>query len=165
MRGIRVQRMLTGVSVEPLALHPQAVPILREWFEAEWPLYYGPSGPGSAQRDIETYANQGSLPVGVVALREGKVCGVAALKAESIASHTNLSPWAAAGFVDPLLRGHGIGRLLLSALEEQARMLGFGRIYCGTSTAQTLLQRCGWELIESISHDEGKSLGIYGKAL
>jgi GNAT superfamily N-acetyltransferase len=156
--------MSTGISVAPLALHPEAVPVLRAWFAAEWPGYYGPGGPGSAQRDLEDYAHQDSLPVGVIALMDGEICGVAALKAESIASHAHLSPWAAAGLVHPSLRGRGIGRLLLGALEEQARKLGFRHIYCGTSTAHTLLQRCGWELIETISH-EGESLGIHRKAL
>ncbi|HEV2610219.1 MAG TPA: GNAT family N-acetyltransferase [Noviherbaspirillum sp.] len=151
-------------SVEPLARHPQAIPVLCEWFEAEWPSYYGRGGPGCAHHDLHAYANQGSLPVGVVAFDTGKVCGVAALKAESIASHKHLLPWAAAGCVHPSLRGQGIGRLLLIALEEEARNLGFDRIYCGTSTAQSLLQRCDWQLIESVDH-EGARLGIYRKAL
>jgi GNAT superfamily N-acetyltransferase len=153
-----------GIAVEPLALHPQALPVLRAWFEAEWPAYYGPGGPGSAQRDLESYANLGSLPLGVVALIQGEVCGVAALKADSIASHAHLSPWAAAGLVRPSLRGRGIGRLLLAALEEQARGLGFLHVYCGTATSHALLQRCGWELIETVMH-EGERLGIHRKAL
>lgn len=157
-------RMPAAISVEPLALHPQAIPVLRGWFEAEWPAYYGPGGPGSAQRDLEACANEASLPVGVVALLEGEVCGVAALKAESIPSHAHLSPWAAAGLVDPALRGRGIGRLLLAAVEQQARKLGFAQVYCGTSSAHGLLQRSGWELTETILH-AGERLGIYGKAL
>jgi GNAT superfamily N-acetyltransferase len=156
--------MLNGYSIEPLAQHRQAIPVLREWFEMEWPSYYGVGGQGSALRDLQAYANQGSLPVGVVVLRAGRVCGVAALKAESIPSHTHLSPWAAAGLVQPAMRGQGIGRLLLGGVEEQARKLGFARIFCGTSTAQNLLQRCGWQLLESINH-EGKDLGVYQKAL
>ncbi|WP_334189086.1 GNAT family N-acetyltransferase [Noviherbaspirillum sp.] len=156
---------MSGIlAIEPLALHPQAIPILCEWFEAEWPSYYGPDGPGSAQNDLHAYANQGSLPVGVVALDAGKVCGVAALKVESIASHRHLLPWAAAGIVHPSLRGQGIGRLLLYALEQEARKLGFDRIYCGTSTAHGLLQRSNWELIEFIDH-EGEFLGIFSTSL
>jgi GNAT superfamily N-acetyltransferase len=152
------------VSIELLAQHPQALEVLREWFEAEWPGWYGPGGRGSALQDLQAYANQGSLPVGVVALQEGRVCGVAALKAESIASHAHLSPWAAAGLVHPSMRGQGIGCLLLSALEAQARKLGFGSIYCGTSSAHGLLHRREWRLMESIIH-EGNALGIYHKAL
>lgn len=156
--------MLTDLRVELLALHPDQLPLLREWFEAEWPSYYGAGGRGDACIDLHAFSNQGSLPVGVIAFLGDKVCGVAALKAESIASHRHLSPWAAAGLVPAALRGQAIGIQLLGALEQQARMLGFSRIYCGTSTAETLLQRCGWQLMESIVHD-GKALGIYSKAL
>ncbi|MFC7517622.1 GNAT family N-acetyltransferase [Herbaspirillum sp. GCM10030257] len=156
--------MIKEITVEPLVDHPSAVETIAGWFEAEWPAYYGPGGPGSALRDVRAYANQGGLPVGVVALRSGSVCGIAALKAQSISSYADVSPWAAAGFVHPSLRGHGIGSLLLGALEEQACKLGFGRIWCGTSTAQSLLQRCGWQLRETVIH-EGENLGIFSKML
>jgi GNAT superfamily N-acetyltransferase len=138
--------------------------MLRQWFEAEWPAHYGAGGPGDAAQDLQAFANRGSLPVGVVALRDGRVCGIAALKAESIASHRHLSPWAAAGLVRSPERGQGIGAQLLAALEQEARSLGFRYIYCGTSTAESLLQRSEWQLIEHIDH-EGESLGIYQKAL
>lgn len=150
--------------IKPLALCLEQLPLLREWLEAEWPSYYGIDGPGDAWSDLQAFSKQGSLPVGVVAFLEDKVCGIAALKAESIASHRHLSPWAAAGLVHPASRGQGIGGWLLGALEQQAKALGFSRIYCGTSTAESLLQRGGWQLMESIIH-EGKELGIYSKAL
>lgn len=153
-----------NVCIEPLARHRWAIEILRDWFETEWPGYYGAGGRGSALVDLREYANEGGLPVGVLALRSGIPCGVAALKAGSIASHAHLSPWAAAGFVHPSVRGRGIGALLLGALEEQARALGYRRVYCGTSTAGSLLHRCGWQLSESIMH-EGQLLGVFSKPL
>lgn len=156
--------MHENISIEPLASHPQAIPILCEWFDAQWSDYYGPGGKGSALQDLKACANQGCLPVGIVALQAGRVCGVAALKAQSIASHAHLCPWAAAGLVEPDMRGRGIGALLLRALEKQARELGFERIHCGTSTAHGLLQRRGWTLLDSVVHD-GERLGVYVKAL
>ncbi len=155
--------MPSSTIVEPLALHPEALPTLVRWYEAEWPAWYR-SGRGDARRDLESYSNQGSLPVGVVALKRGIVCGVGALKAESVASHVHLTPWASAGFVDPALRGQGIGLLLLNALEENARLLGFPRIYCATGTSASLLARAHWQLIELIDH-EGEELSIYEKPL
>src|SRR5690606_27786503 len=156
--------MAMNVSIELLAHHPWAVETLREWFVAQWPEYYGAGGRGSALADLRAYANQGSLPVGVIALQSGILCGVAALKRDSIASHAHLSPWTAAGLVPPSMRGRGIGASLLAALEEQARELGYRHIHCGTSSAQGLLERCGWQLDEMIIH-EGRSLGVYSKAL
>jgi hypothetical protein len=52
----------------------------------------------------------------------------------------------------------------MDALEGQARSMGFPYIYCGTSTANSLLERGGWELMENIIH-EGHDLAIYRKAL
>lgn len=156
--------MTTGLRIEPLALHPEVLPVLRAWFESEWPSYYGAAGRGSAQRDLEAYASGAGLPFGVVAFRDNSVCGVAALKADSILSHAHLSPWAAAGVVRRDLRGRGVGHQLVLALEREARAMGFSRIYCGTSTAERLLQRAGWRLLERVVQD-GEDLGLYEKAL
>lgn len=156
--------MISDLKTEHPAAHPEALPELRQWFETEWASYYGATGPGDAGPDLESFAHRGSLPVGIVALQSGVLCGVAALKVDSIASHRHLSPWATAGLVKPSMRGQGIGSRLLAALEEEARSLGFAHIYCGTSTANSLLERFGWDLLERIEH-EGDKLGIYRKAL
>jgi len=87
-----------------------------------------------------------------------------ALKAESIVTYSHLSPWAAAGLVKPNERGRGVGAHLLAAIEHEARALGYPHIYCGTSTAESLLRRGGWQLMERINH-EGQDLGLYRKAL
>src|SRR5439155_7928630 len=118
---------------------------------------------GNAMQDLREFSNQTSLPVGVVALRDGVVCGAAALKAESIPSHKHLSPWAAAGLVNPALRGQGIGFQLLLGLEEQAKGLGFKRIYCGSSSADTCLRRADWRGLERSTLD-GKAHVIHLKA-
>lgn len=156
---------MTGhLHIEPLALHPEVLPALQAWFEAEWPAYYGPGGRADARRDLEAYASLAGLPFGVVAFLDASVCGVAALKEGSIATRAHLSPWAAAGLVRRDLRGQGIGAQLVRALERQAKAMGFSRIYCGTATAENLLRRAGWQLLEHVGHD-GEVLGIYEKTL
>ena len=45
--------------IEPLADHPEVLPVLKEWFETAWESYYGPVGPGDAQRDLLAYTNRG----------------------------------------------------------------------------------------------------------
>jgi GNAT superfamily N-acetyltransferase len=153
------------VCIEPLSAHPEALPVLQRWFEQEWPDYYGPGGVGDAAQDLRAFASAGgSLPFGLVALRDGAPCGVAALKAESIVSHRHLTPWAAAGLVAPGQRRGGIGALLLQGLVEEARRRGHDFLYCGTSTAGSLMERQGWELLEHLMHD-GQPLGVYRKAL
>lgn len=148
------------VQIEPLAAHSEVLPMLRRWFEAEWPDFYGADCPGDARRDLEAFANRGCLPVGMVAFRGGQVCAVAALESESFASYGRLSPWAAAGLFRLSERGRGIGTQLLTALEREVCRLGFQRVYCGTNTAESLLRHLGWQLMNRIVH-EGQELGIY----
>jgi len=156
--------MVDAIRIERLSAHPKAIPTLARWFEAEWPAWYGPGGRGSAADDLWNYAGLEELPRGVVAFINGRVCGTAALKADSIASHAHLSPWAAAALVEPSKRGRGIGALLVAAVEREALSMGYSRIYCATSTSRSLLERGRWELLENINH-EGINLGIYAKTL
>jgi len=150
--------------IEHLADHPEVLPILKEWFETEWESYYGPGGPGDAPSDLLAYANRRELPVGLVAFFEDELCGVAALKSASITTHSHLGPWASAGLVNPSYRRRGVGTELMRALEKVARNLGYARVYCGTSTATHLLERCGWQYMEQVKYN-GEDVSIYQKAL
>jgi GNAT superfamily N-acetyltransferase len=153
-----------NIRIAYLADHPEALPGLVTLFETEWEEYYGPDGPGDAEHDLLAYSGRDRLPIGVVAFCDGRLCGIAALKPDSISTHTHLGPWAAAGLVLPELRRRGIGAHLLQALEEVARDLGHTALYTGTSTASSLLERNGWELVERLDY-HGEDLSIYRKAI
>ena len=156
--------MNRGLVVEPLARHPELVPLLAEWFVTEWPGWYGVGGQGNVTRDLQNFAaSEVDLPVGFVVFSNGAPAGAGALKADSIPSHKHLSPWAAAGFVVPEQRGQGIGAALLGAIVAHARALGYPHVYCGTSTAESLLQRSGWSTLELVQHS-GKPLTVFRSA-
>jgi GNAT superfamily N-acetyltransferase len=155
---------VSSVVVSHLAEQQHLLPTLQAWFESEWPAYYCAGGRGNAKRDLLAYANRGSVPVGLIAFRQGEPCGFAALKREAFPSHPHLVPWAGAAYVKPSMRRQGVGRCLLVALESEARALGYSRIYCATGTSASLLERCDWQLLEHVQH-EGGQVGIYEKAL
>jgi hypothetical protein len=89
----------SDLRIEYLADRPEVMPVLRAWFETEWMDCYGPGGSGDAQKDLIAYSSRKSWPIGLVAFSGGHLCGIAALKPESISTHTHLCPWAAAGLV------------------------------------------------------------------
>jgi GNAT superfamily N-acetyltransferase len=156
--------MSPALTFEPLARHRALVPLLAEWFVAEWPAWYASGGQGNIGQDLDAFAaSETTLPIGFVAFLAGEPVGAGALKAESIPSHTHLSPWASAGFVAPEHRGQGIGAGLLAALLVHARGLGFPHVYCGTSTAEALLLRSGWHAFEVTQH-AGKPLTVFRSA-
>lgn len=149
------------ITVAPLADHRGLVPLLRDWFVAEWPAWYGPGARGDALADLTAFAASATaLPIGMIAFDAGTPVGIAALKAESLPTHRHLTPWAAAGLVLPAYRRRGIGAQLLHALVRCAADLGHARIYCGTSTAVSLLQRSGWRELDTIVHD-GESVVVF----
>jgi len=153
-----------AVVVEPLARHRTLLPLVARWFTSEWPCWYGPGGRGDITRDLEAFAaSEQKLPVGLVVFEHGVPTGAAALKAESVPTHTHLSPWAGAGFVLPEFRGRGIGSALLAELVAKAHALGYRHVYCGTSTSESLLVRAGWSVVELTQH-EGKTLTIFSSA-
>ncbi len=151
----------SDVVVEPFARHRAQMPLVAQWFIGEWPKWYGLGGSGDVTADVQAFAaSETALPVGMLLFEGQRPVGAAALKAESIPSHKHLGPWAAAGYVLPTHRGRGLGGVLLRAVAAHSRTLGFGHIYCGTSTAQTLLARAGWEVLEVIEH-AGQPLTIF----
>ena len=144
-------------TVIPLRDRPDLCTFFAEQFEAEWPDWYGPDGRGDAAADLSAFANaDGDLPVGVVALDDsGSPVGIAALKATSIDTYADVSPWATAGYVLPEERRRGIGASLLSAVLVEARRLGFQTVYCATASAVSLLEREGWSRIDAVEHEGG----------
>ena len=83
--------MAKALQFELLADHPEAIPILEEWFEREWASYYGANVPGDAHKDLQDSSNRDELPIALVAISDGEVCGPAALKAESVSTHKHLT--------------------------------------------------------------------------
>ena len=144
--------MLNPLQIELLADHPEAIPILKKWFEREWAQYYGPDGPGNTNKDLQDSCSRDELPIALVAISNGEVCGTAALKAESVSTHKHLTPWLAALFVAPEFRRRGIGEQLIAEIENKAEQLGFKYIYVGigegSGTPESSLRNRGWEFVE-----------------
>ncbi|HYG52878.1 MAG TPA: GNAT family N-acetyltransferase [Flavobacteriales bacterium] len=61
-------------------------------------------------------------------------------------------PWVSVLYTDKLYRGKGYGKLLLDAVEQEARKLGFTRLYLYTSSAESLYSRNGWKTTERLMY-------------
>ncbi len=139
---------------------PERLPELARCFIEEWGPYYGPSGPGDALADLAAAGDRDRLPLCLVALDpSGAVLGTAALRAQSIVSHPHLGPWLAALWVASAHRGRGIASALVAAVEDEARRLGYRRLYVGTDHAG-LVNRRGWRVVDRGSTLRG-TVGIY----
>ena len=61
-----------------------------------------------------------------------------------------VSPWLAGLYVVPQHRRHGIGRALVAAIEDQARLRGNRPLYLYTDSAIKCYERLGWNAIDQI---------------
>lgn len=143
-----------------LADVPELLPTLVAWFEREWEPYYGVDCPGDAEADLRASMNHDNLPICLIALAEsGEPLGTISPKAESI-FHPHLSPWGAAFVVSPASRRRGVGASLVASLEEEARRLGFGKLYMSTDGATSIVERRGWQAFDTTESLRG-TIGVY----
>ncbi len=159
---------MDNLKIELLVDHPEALSILKELFESEWEPYYGEAGPGDAEKDIKESSNRTELPIGLVAIFEGNICGTAALKMESVTTFPDLHPWLAALLVAPEYRKKGIGEQLIISVEALAKELEFKEIYVGTGeesgmSEATLINR-GWVFLDKSEYYVSEA-HIYKKSL
>ena len=143
-----------------LADRPDLIAPLAAAYEAEWPEWYGRGGPGDAEADLNERARRSGLPLGIVVVEQGEPVAALAITGPTIPGYEQLSPWLGGGWTHPDRRRQGIGALMIRAAVEQAREMGFKRLYVATSTAVSLMEREGWRLLEVAEH-EGQPLSVF----
>ena len=156
------------LKVELLVDHPEAITILKKLFESEWEPYYGDSGPGDAETDLKKSASRTVLPIAVVAIFDGNICGTAALKMESVTTYPDYFPWLAGLLVAPEYRRQGIGEQLIMEIEKLAKQLGYKEIYVGTGEksrmSEVTLDKRNWKFIDKSEYFVSEA-NIYKKKL
>ncbi len=151
------------VRVVSLCDRPDLVPELVRWFESEWAPYYGSDGPGvgTAERDIRNCCNRNALPLALVALEDGdRLVGTASLKADSLGTHPQLTPWLAA----LVTKSDGAEAALVQAIETEARRLGFDAVYTGMDEGSPVMLQFGWSVIGQSNSLRGR-IAVFEKSL
>ncbi len=159
---------MENLKIELLDDHPDALPMLKDLFESEWEPYYGAEGPGDAETDLKNSANRTKLPIALVALVDGDVCGTAALKMESVTSYPDYFPWLAGLLVAPEYRRQGIGEQLIAKIEKLAKQLGYKEIFVGTGEksgmSEITLDKRDWKFIDKSDYFVSEA-SVYKKKL
>ncbi len=159
---------MDNLKIELLADHPESFPTLKKLFESEWEPYYGAEGPGDAETDIKMSANRTELPIAVVAIVDGNICGTAALKIESVTTYPDYFPWLAGLLVAPEYRRQGIGEQLIIEIEKLAKQLRYKEIYVGTGEksgmSEITLDKRNWKFIDKSDYFVSEA-SVYKKSL
>jgi N-acetylglutamate synthase-like GNAT family acetyltransferase len=147
------------IRVEPLANHRQALPKIVSWVYAEW---------GHLMPDIP-YPNLLSIfrerifphriPTAFIALKGDEIVGTASLVENDLSTRSDLSPWLAAVYVIPEMRGMGVGTALVRAGIDEVEQLGLTRFYLITPDRASFYARIGWVKLEQTEY-RGETVSI-----
>lgn len=149
-------------SIELLDDHPGVIDRLVRWYEREWEPYYGEQGPGDARADLESRCNRGRLPVGFVAVEDGRILGTAALDDDAA---TGTRPSVVGLLVAPDRRRRGIASALLEFAEGLARDLGYDELFMSTTILGEFVMRMGWQERDSVGFLNAERGKLYVRQL
>jgi N-acetylglutamate synthase-like GNAT family acetyltransferase len=144
------------MTIDYLADHPEALPVLAQWQHAEW----GHIRPGDTIEKrtarLESFSNRDSIPLTVVALEAGELRGAASLIPHDMERRMELSPWLAGVFVGEAYRRHGIGAQLVRRIMSEAARLEVPLLYLYTVHSERFYAALGWSLSERTSYRDQK---------
>ena len=139
------------LSLGYLCDHPEAAPALARWHWQEWADIIPGWSEAEALAELRTHTGRRCLPTTIVAHDGTELIASASLLAEDMPDFPPLSPWLASVFVRPDRRGHGLGQALTGRVLEEARALGFRRVYLFTTGQAGWYARMGWQVERPIS--------------
>jgi GNAT superfamily N-acetyltransferase len=121
-----------NIRIDYLADHADAIPMLAQWHHEYW---HRVTPHLSVEERIEGFrvrVARRQTPCGFVAVLDGAVVGMASLVAHDMETRSELTPWLATVLVAPSYRGRGIGSALSERVVEEARAIGFAKLYLVT---------------------------------
>ncbi len=143
------------ITIDFLAAHPEAVPVVADWIFDEW-----------AHKRVgltrEAHANEQAaelsrtrVPIQLVALEGQTVVGVAVLKPhEMLSRYPEWQHWLGSVIVRPDARGKGVATELCNQLEAVARSLNVPRLHLQTERLDGgLYARLGFQPVARVDHN------------
>ena|SRR5687768_928852 len=136
------------VTIEYLADHPEAVPMLARLHHEQWRAVTPHLTIADRIAGFQSRMQRQQVPTGFVAVVDGTVAGMACLVAHDMETRPELTPWLATVLVAPEYRRRGIGSALSERVAVEGRVLGFPQLYLVTFDKTGLYARLGWSEME-----------------
>jgi len=102
------------------------------------------------RRSLEVFTADQSRQAALVATSGGVLAGTCLLVQSELEPCHPVSPWLAGLYVAPEHRRQGVGRVLVRAVEDQARQRGSCRLYLYTGGASKYYEQLGWSIADRI---------------
>jgi len=144
------------ITIDFLEDHLDTIPTLADWFRDQWPDYFTDWSQAEMEQDFLEDASRDRLPIRLVAFESGELAGTIVLRENGSESLPEFQPELGGLYVVKPYRGHGIGTELVRSGMNLALEQGYTTIYATTVKAAGILERLGWEFIETVVHSDGQ---------
>ena len=148
------------ITIDFLADYLDAIPTLVKWFRDQWPDYYANWSQAEMEQDFLEDAARDRLPIRLVAFESSELAGTIVLREGGSETLPEFQPELGGLYVVESYRGHGIATELVRAGMKLALDQGYEAVYATTVAAAGILERLGWEFIETVTHQDGQ-LALY----
>ena len=148
------------ITIGFLADSLDTIPTLARWFRAQWPDYYVNRSQEQVEQDFFSDAFRDRLPIRLIAFESGELAGTIVLREDGTEMFPEPQPQLGGLYVVETRRGHGIATELVRAGMDLARAQGYKTVYATTVAAAGILERLGWEFIDTVVHQDGE-LSLY----
>ena len=147
------------MGIKYLVDEPSAIPIIAKWLKSEW----GYLQPDSTEEDLiqrlESRASKESIPIHLVAKKDGEFVAFAALKYGEMKQYPEKEYWLGSLYVLPKFRGAGVASKMVREIEKIARIFSLPIIYLQTERlGGGLYTRLGWKPIDIVKDRGDKVL-------
>lgn len=143
------------IRISFLADYPDTIPTLVKWFRAQWPDYHVAISDEEMKQDFLEDAARDRLPIRLIAFESNELAGTIILRENGSEMLPNFQPELGGLYVVDSHRGHGIATKLVQAGMKVAREQGYETVYATTVAAAGILERLGWEFLQTVVYQEG----------
>lgn len=136
-----------------LANNESALPIIAKWYSDEW----GYIGEGRSATELEQklsdYLNHDKLPLIILAQDGDELLGAAQLRFHEMDIYPERKHWLGGVYVASEHRGKGIGKSLVNAIIDKAKVLGVNSINLQTEDLSGgIYKPLGWQPVEQVTY-------------
>jgi RimJ/RimL family protein N-acetyltransferase len=145
------------ITIRFLADHPDTIPTLVNWFRAQWPDYHADMSDEEMEQDLLEDASRDRLLIRLLAFDANELAGTIILRENGSGVQPGFQPELGGLYVVESHRGHGIATELVRAGMQAAREQGYQTVFATTVAAAGILERLGWEFIQTEVHPDGQT--------
>ena len=143
------------ITIGFLADHLDTIPTLAKWFRDQWPEYHADMSQEEMEQDFLEDASRDRLPIRLIAFESSELAGTITLRDNGSEMLPEFQPELGGLYVVESHRSHGIATELVRAGMQLAREQGYETVYATTVAAAGILERLGWEFLQTVVYQEG----------